>query len=302
MNELPGLVVAAFGLSSEELTALKILRPSFYPMVNCTDDFELLLTRRPICIVLNPLALHDDQRERLNNHMATQGLEPDSPIFLVTQDAEGILTFPALRVNLTARRDRTRSKIMRQLKETDIDPFFAFDYDKAAPPVALNDGFVVLNADMNTYARTPREIIRISAAHVADFAWVDRFETLVRASLPISRAVREDTGITSEKLSGAPSLAEALQMLDHWRSFSVVLAAYNWEYLSPLLTAVWEQYGYDFGKGRIKLDLRKLLLRIFPAYFSQNPMTIDSAAALIPWGISSHSSYCEKLTELLIFY
>lgn len=299
--DLPGLVVAAFGLSSEELTALKILRPSSYPMINCTDNFELLLTKRPICIVLNPLALNEKQREQLNDYMLRRRREADSPIFLATQDAEDILTFPALHVSLTARRDRTRSKIMKQLKETDIDPFFAFDYSKAAPAIALNDGFVVLDADMNTYARTSREIIRISAAYVADFKCADRFETLVHTSLPISRAVKEDTGITNEKLSGAPSLLEALQMLDNWHSFNVVLAAYNWEYLSPVLSAVREQYEYDFGKDRVKLDLRKLLLRMFPAYFSQNYIDINSAAALIPWRISSHGSYCEKLTELLIF-
>jgi len=115
-EDLPGLVVAAFGLSTEELTALKILRPSFYPMVDCTEDFELLLTRRPICIVLNPAALDEEQRERLNEHMWT----PDGPVFLVTRDAEGILSFPTLCVNLTARQDRVRSRIMKQLKETDV--------------------------------------------------------------------------------------------------------------------------------------------------------------------------------------
>lgn len=296
-ENLPGLLVAAFGLSSEELTALKILRPSFYPMVDCTDDFGLLLTRRPICIVLNPAALDVEQRERLNEHMWT----PDGPVFLVTQDAKGILSFPTLRVGLTARRDRVRSKVMKQLKETDIDPFFAFGRERSAASIMLNDGFIVLDADMNTYARAPKEIIRISAAYVAGFECLDRFETLVRAGLPVSRGVTEDTGITDGSLSGAPSLAEALQRLDNWHSFDVALAAYNWEHLAPSLSAVRERFGYEFGEGRVKLDMRKLLLRMFPAYFSQNHMDIDSAMGLIPWGTRPHGSWCEKLTDLLIF-
>lgn len=296
-EDLPGLLVAAFGLGPEELTALKILRPSFYPLVDCTDDFGLLLTRRPICIVLNPSALDEEQRGLLNGHM----WQPDGPIVLVTRDAEESLPFPALRVDLTARRDRVRSRIMKQLKKTGIDPFFAFDREGFASSIMLNDGLVVLDADMNTYARAPREIIRISAAYVAGFECLDRFETLVRANLPVSRGVTEDTEITDESLSGAPSLAEALQMLDDRHGFDVALAAYNWEHLAPSLSAVQERSGYDFGKGRVKLDMRKLLLRIFPAYFSQNHMDIDSAAKLIPWGIDLHGSWCEKLTDLLIF-
>lgn len=296
-EDLPGLLVAAFGLSPEELTALKILRPSFYPMVDCTDDFGLLLTRRPICIVLNPVALDGEQRDRLNEHMWT----PDGPVFLVTRDTEGILSFPTLCVNLTARQDRVRSRIMKQLKDTDVDPFFAFSRERSAASIMLNDGFIVLDADMNTYARAPKEIIRISAAYVAGFECLDRFETLVRAGLPVSRDVTEDTWLTDESLSGAPSLAEALQMLDNWRSFDVALAAYNWEHLAPSLSAVRERFGYEFGEGRVKLDMRKLLLRMFPAYFSQNHMDIDSAMGLIPWWTGPHESWCEKLTDLFTF-
>lgn len=300
-ESLPGLVVAAFGLNAEELTSLKILRPAIYPMVDCTGDFGLLLTKRPICIVLNPLALHEKQREQLNRHMLGGDGPLYAPIVLVTQDAEGILAFPTLRVGLTARRDRIRSRIIKQLKETDIDPFYAFSCEKSALSNMLNDGFVVLSADMNTYARTHREIIRISAVRVAGFACTDHFETLVRTHLPISPAVRKDTGITDEKLADAPSPLKALQMLDGWYGLDATLVAYNWDFLAPQLSAVWEQDGYDFGRGRVKLDLRKLLLRMFPAYFSQNHIDVDSAADLIPWGIDPRSPHHEKLAELLIF-
>lgn len=296
---LPGLVVAAFGLSSEELAVLKILRPASYPMVDCTDNFDLLLTRRPICIVLNPLALDEGQQARLNGHMFdTEG--PDSPIFLVTQDAEDILAFPTLRVSLTARRNRTRSKTIKQLRETDIDPFFAFDYDKIAPVFMLNDGFVVLDVDTNTYDRSLREIIRISATWVADFECLDRFETLVHTDLPVSPDVTEETGITNEMLSDVPSLLDALKMLGNWHCPDV-LVAYNWKWIYPMLSSVQKQSGYAFEEGRIKLDLRRLLLRLFPSWISRNSANIDSALRLVPWQVSINSSYCEKLAQLLIF-
>lgn len=297
--DLPGLVVAAFGLSSEELAVLKVLRPSVYPMVDCTDGFDLLLTRRPICVVLNPLALDEDQREQLNDHMLdTEG--PDSPIFLVTQDAGDLLAFPTLRVSLTARRDRIRSKVMKQLRETGIDPFFAFDYDTIMPIFVLNDGFVVLDIDTNTYDRAPREVIRISAIWVADFKCLDCFETLVHTDLPVSPDVTEETGITAEMLSNAPSLLEALKMLDGWHDPDV-LVAYNWEWFYPLFTQVKEQYGYAFDADRIELDLRTLLLRLFPAYFSRTWVEIDSAIRMIPGGVRPNSSYCEKLAQMLVY-
>ena len=298
-SRLPGLVVAAFGLSSEELAVLKVLRPASYPMVDCTDNFDFLLTRRPICIVLNPLALTEEQQARLNDHMFdTKG--PDSPIFLVTQDAEDILAFPTLRVSLTARRNRTRFRVMKQLRETDIDPFFAFDYDKIAPVFVLNDGFVVLDVDTNTYDLSLREVIRISAIWVADFECLDRFETLVHTDLPVSPDVTEETGITNEMLSNAPSLLDALKMLGSWHGCDV-LVAYNWKWMYPLLSPVQKQSGYAFDEGRIKLDLQRLLLRLFPAWFSKNSMNIDSALRLVPWYVSANSSYCEKLAQQLIF-
>ncbi|MBD5154976.1 MAG: hypothetical protein HDT15_07905 [Oscillibacter sp.] len=297
-SRLPGLVVAAFGLSPEELAVLKILRPACYPMVDCTDNFDLLLTRRPICIVLNPLALDEGQQAQLNDHMFdTEG--PDSPIFLVTQDAEDILAFRTLRVSLTARRNRTRSKVIKQLRDTSIDPFFAFDYDKVAPVFVLNDGFVVLYVDTNTYDLSLREIIRISAIWVADFECLERFETLVHTDLPVFPDVTEETGITNEMLSNAPSLSDALKMLGSWHSLDV-LAAYNWKSIYSLLSPVQKQSGYAFDEGRIKLDLRRLLLRLFPAWFSRNSVNIDSALRLVPWYVSANSSYCEKLAQLLI--
>lgn len=297
--DLPGLVVAAFGLNTEELAVLKVLRPAAYPMIDCTGNFDLLLTRKPICVVLDPLALDKGQRDRLNAHM--MGAEgPDSPIFLVTRDAEGPLYFPTLRVSMTARRDRTRSRIMKQLRETGIDPFFAFGFDTVMPVFMLNDGFVVLDITANTYERSAREVIRISAVWVADYECLDRFETLVHTDLPVSPEVTEDTGITGEMLSTAPSLLEALKMLGNWHGCDV-LVAYNWEWFYPLLAHAEKQHGYQFDAGRIELDLRKLLLRLFPAYFARNPVDIDSAFRMISWRGGPNRPYCEKLAQLLIY-
>lgn len=109
--------------------------------------------------------------------------------------------------------------------------------------------YIFLELETSGLNAPQSEMISLSALRVCG-GDSDRFNTLIRPTIPLSKTAETLTGLTNVRLSQAPEVAEAVREFEIWRKEDAIVLC-RLEFELPFVVEAYEKAGVDFRQDLV---------------------------------------------------
>lgn len=165
------------------------------------------------------------------------------------------------------------------------------------------DSYIVVDLETTGFSAQTCEVLEFGAWKIANGVVVDKFQTYVKPTVYVPRAVQELTGITNEKLKDAPTIEEIMPAFIDWCG-ELPFLGYNLAFDYGFLSVKSRNLGLDItlnGK-RTGIDALNLVRKYWGGRFTDNTLSVVATGLGIningngmTWHNAVYDAYVTKL-------